>query len=54
MEKKRYYVGMRRFMILSSFFIGILSFFISYNKKEDASLPDKLANDVSYEDECSL
>ena len=47
MEKKRYYVGMRRFMILSSFFIGILSFFISYNKKEDASLPDKL-------DECSL
>lgn len=36
MEKKRYYVGMRRFMILSSFFIGILSFFISYNKKEDA------------------
>ena len=42
MEKKRHYVGMRRFMILSSFFIGILSFFISYNKKEDASLPDKL------------
>lgn len=42
MEKKRHCVGMRRFIILSSFFIGIVSFFISYNKKEDASLPDKL------------
>lgn len=42
MEKKRYYVGMRRFIILSSFIIGFVSFFISYNKKEDASLPDKL------------
>ena len=35
-------MGMRWFMILSSFLIGIVSFFISYNKKEDASLPDKL------------
>lgn len=42
MEKKRYYVGMRRFIILSSFIIGFVSFFISYNKKEDASLLDKL------------
>lgn len=42
MEKKRYYVGMRRFIILSSFIIGFVSFFISYNKKEDSSLPDKL------------
>lgn len=42
MEKKRHYVSMRRFIILSSFIIGFVSFFISYNKKEDASLPDKL------------
>ena len=42
MEKKRYYVGMRRFIILSSFIIGFVSFFISYNKKEDASLLAKL------------
>ena len=31
-----------RFIILSSFIIGFVSFFISYNKKKDASLPDKL------------
>ena len=42
MEKKRYYVGMRRFIILSSFIIGFVSFFISYNEKKDSSLPDKL------------
>lgn len=42
MREKKHYVGMRWFMILSSFLIGIVSFFISYNKKEDASLPDKL------------
>lgn len=42
MREKRHYVGMRWFMILSSFLIGIVSFFISYNKKEDVSLPDKL------------
>ena len=45
MEKKRYYVGMRRFIILSSFIIGFVSFFISYKTG---------ANDVSYEDECAL
>ena len=42
MEKTRHYVGMRRFIIVSFFLIGIVSFFISYNKKEDASLPDKM------------
>lgn len=42
MEKKRHYVDMRRFMLLASFLIGILSFFVPYSKKEDASLPDKL------------
>ena len=42
MEKKRYYVGMRRFIILSSFIIGFVSFFISYKKKEDTSLLAKL------------
>lgn len=42
MEKKRYYVSMRRFIILSSFIIGFVSFFISYKKKEDTSLLDKL------------
>ena len=40
MEKKRHYVSMRRFIILSSFIIGFVSFFISYKKKEDTSLPD--------------
>ena len=42
MEKKRYYVSMRRFIILSSFIIGFVSFFISYKKKEDTSLLAKL------------
>ena len=42
MEKKRHYVVMRRFIILFSFIVGIASFFISYNKKKDSSLPDKL------------
>lgn len=42
MEKKRHYVVMRRFIILFSFIVGIASFFISYNKKKDSSLTDKL------------
>lgn len=42
MEKKRHYVSMRRFIILSSFIIGFVSFFISYKKKEDTSLLAKL------------
>lgn len=42
MEKKRHYVSMRRFIILFSFIIGFVSFFISYKKKEDTSLLAKL------------
>lgn len=54
MEKKRYYVGMRRFIILSSFIIGFVSFFISYNEKRIRLCPINWSNDVSYEDECAL